>query len=217
MRQNEASFHYSMKLRCSVHDYRGRSIYLITLEVVGRRWLLGRIATDLLPAHFTVGGWSDMSFSVAGLSETELSTINELLFKPSELWCFERQCVPWCGHEFPLSRWKGALCAETNRRAREGWGSDRYNISHSWVKICESEFEGMRQEMRIVSYALLQNEAKVELFSCPRKIFLLPKGIFSVDQGNFLWCASPGILNKFSGTFELVLRSFWTSSPLALN
>jgi len=34
---------HSMKRRCFVHDYKGRSIYLITLEVAGRRRVLGRI------------------------------------------------------------------------------------------------------------------------------------------------------------------------------
>jgi len=97
-RQNEAASHHSMKRRCFVHDYKGRSIYLITLEVAGRRRLLGRVATALRPAHLTVGarefgagtpctGPSELEIplSVSGLSEAELKAVNAPLFEPSEL------------------------------------------------------------------------------------------------------------------------------------
>lgn len=84
-RQNVAAFHRSMKRRCLVHDYKGRSIYLITLEVAGRRRLLGRIATASRPVRLADGEWPEMPLSVAGLSEVELSAINEPLFEPSEL------------------------------------------------------------------------------------------------------------------------------------
>ena len=46
----------------------------------------------------------------------------------------------------------------------------------------------MRQETRPVSHTILQNEAKMELFSCPREFFLLPKRIFSLAQENFFPC-----------------------------
>ena len=84
-RQNVAAFHRSMKRRCLVHDYKGRSIYLITLSVAGRRRLLGGIVTALRSARLDDGEWPEMPLSVAGLSEVELSAINEPLFEPSEL------------------------------------------------------------------------------------------------------------------------------------
>jgi len=96
-RQNEAAFHHSMKRRCFVHDYKGRSIYLITLEVAGRRRLLGRIrgadapctgpnaAEASRPARLTEGKWPEIPLSVAGLSEEELTRVNAPLFEPSKL------------------------------------------------------------------------------------------------------------------------------------
>lgn len=84
-RQNVAAFHRSMKRRCLVHDYKGRSIYLITLEVAGRRRLLGRIVAASRPARLADGEGPEMPLSVAGLSEAELAAINEPLFEPSEL------------------------------------------------------------------------------------------------------------------------------------
>ena len=35
--RNEREFHHLMKRRCFVHDYKARSIYMVTLEVKGRR------------------------------------------------------------------------------------------------------------------------------------------------------------------------------------
>lgn len=73
-RDGPESFHHSMKRRCFVHDYKGRSIYLITLEVAGRRRLLGRIVAQ-----------EGMPLSVSELSEEVLSAVNAPLFEPSEL------------------------------------------------------------------------------------------------------------------------------------
>ena len=78
-------FHHSMKRRCFVHDYKGRSIYLITLEVSGRRRLLGRIATALQPGTGPGSASTEIPLSVSGLSEAELTAINARLFEPSEL------------------------------------------------------------------------------------------------------------------------------------
>ena len=79
------SFHHSMKRRCFVHDYRGRSIYLITLEVAGRRRLLGRILGADAPGTGPGNTATELPLSVSGLSEAELSAINARLFEPSEL------------------------------------------------------------------------------------------------------------------------------------
>ena len=96
-------FQHSMKRRCFVHDYKGRSIYLITLEVAGRRPLLGRIVTGLRPTHRTgeaqsgghrtgepprggrVAGAAAIPLAVSNLSEVELKAVNAPLFEPSEL------------------------------------------------------------------------------------------------------------------------------------
>ncbi len=90
-------FTHSMKRRCFAHDYRGRSIYLITLEVAGRRPLLGRIVTGLRPTHRTgetqgeghrTGGAAagpETPLSVSGLGEAVLKAVNAPLFEPSEL------------------------------------------------------------------------------------------------------------------------------------
>ena len=95
----------------------------------------------------------------------------------------------------------------------------------------ESEFEGMRQEIRPVPYAPLQNKAKLELFllpketislaqgnyfSCPREFFLLGKGFFFDAHLGKIWTCSPLLLNLFSVCWELVLRVLRTCSPLAL-
>lgn len=97
------AFRHSMKRRCFVHDYKGRSIYLVTLEVAGRRPLLGRIVTGLRPTHRTgeaqsgghrtgepprggrVAGAAAIPLAVSGLSEIELKAVNAPLFEPSEL------------------------------------------------------------------------------------------------------------------------------------
>ena len=54
----------------------------------------------------------------------------------------------------------------------------------------------------------LQNEAKLELFSCPRKIFLLPKRIFSLAQGNFFCWAREFSLMRISKKFDAHLGKF---------
>ena len=46
---SEAAQEPSMKRRCFVHDYKSRSIYLVTLEVAGRQPRLGRINAGLTP------------------------------------------------------------------------------------------------------------------------------------------------------------------------
>ncbi len=90
-------FTHSMKRRCFAHDYRGRSIYLITLEVAGRRPLLGRIVTGLRPTHRTgetqgeghrtdgAAAGPETPLSVSGLGEAALKAVNAPLFEPSEL------------------------------------------------------------------------------------------------------------------------------------
>lgn len=85
LRQNETAFHHSMKRRCFVHDYKGRSIYLITLEVSGRRRLLGRILGADAPGTGPGSASPEIPLSVSGLSEAELTAINARLFEPSEL------------------------------------------------------------------------------------------------------------------------------------
>ncbi len=87
------AFQHSMKRRCFVHDYKGRSIYLVTLEVAGRRPLLGRIVAGLRPTHRTdepprggrVAGAAAIPLSAGSLSEVELKAVNAPLFEPSEL------------------------------------------------------------------------------------------------------------------------------------
>ena len=79
------AFHHSMKRRCFVHDYKGRSIYLITLEVAGRQRLLGRILGADAPGTGPGSALPEIPLSVSGLSEAELSAINARLFEPSEL------------------------------------------------------------------------------------------------------------------------------------
>lgn len=39
--RNAREFHHSMKRRCFAHDYKSRSIYMVTLEVKGRGHLTG--------------------------------------------------------------------------------------------------------------------------------------------------------------------------------
>lgn len=46
---SEAAQEPNMKRRCFVHDYKSRSIYLVTLEVAGRQPRLGRINAGLTP------------------------------------------------------------------------------------------------------------------------------------------------------------------------
>ena len=79
------AFHHSMKRRCFVHDYKGRSIYLITLEVAGRQRLLGRILGADAPGTGPGSATPEIPLSASGLSEAELSAINARLFEPSEL------------------------------------------------------------------------------------------------------------------------------------
>lgn len=74
-----------MKRRCFVHDYRGRSIYLITLEVAGRRRLLGRVRGADASCAGPGVAVTEIPLSVSGLGEVELSAINAWLFEPSEL------------------------------------------------------------------------------------------------------------------------------------
>ena len=72
--RNEREFHHSMKRRCFAHDYRARSIYMVTLEVKGRRPLLGRICPEKLK-----------SLACGRLSEEEVIELNQGLFAPSEI------------------------------------------------------------------------------------------------------------------------------------
>lgn len=67
------------KQRCTANDYSDRRMYLITLEVAGRRPLLGRIEMPAL----TRGPHNP--FGAAGLSREELRAMNQGLFIPSEL------------------------------------------------------------------------------------------------------------------------------------
>lgn len=72
--RNEREFHHSMKRRCFAHDYRARSIYMVTLEVKGRRPHLGRICPEKLK-----------SLDCGRLSEEEVIELNQGLFAPSEI------------------------------------------------------------------------------------------------------------------------------------
>ena len=72
--RNAREFHHSMKRRCFAHDYKSRSIYMVTLEVKGRRPLLGRVCPEKL-----------MSLACGRLSEDEVVELNRGLFEPSEL------------------------------------------------------------------------------------------------------------------------------------
>lgn len=86
----------NMKRRCFVHDYKSRSIYLVTLEVAGRKPLLGRICPQGLTPRapnwpvagqnaFQEAGASGERARASSLSEAELREINAGLFEPSEL------------------------------------------------------------------------------------------------------------------------------------
>lgn len=72
--RNTREFCHSMKRRCFAHDYKSRSIYMVTLEVKGRRPLLGRVCPEKLT-----------SLSCGRLSEEEVIELNRGLFEPSEL------------------------------------------------------------------------------------------------------------------------------------
>ena len=72
--RNAREFHHSMKRRCFVHDYKARSIYMVTLEVRGRRPLLGWVCPEKLK-----------SLACGRLSEEEVIELNQGLFEPSEL------------------------------------------------------------------------------------------------------------------------------------
>ncbi len=85
-----------MKRRCFVHDYKSRSIYLVTLEVAGREPRLGRICPQGLTPRapnwpvagqnaFQEAGASGERARASSLSEAELREINAGLFEPSEL------------------------------------------------------------------------------------------------------------------------------------
>lgn len=91
------------KQRCTANDYTGRRMYLITLEVAGRKPLLGKIAVAgagnaRADARATrpsggaygrevphVGGLSGLRVRAANLSQEELRAANQGLFIPSEL------------------------------------------------------------------------------------------------------------------------------------
>ena len=72
--RNTREFCHSMKRRCFAHDYKSRSIYMVTLEVKGRRPILGRVCPEKLT-----------SLSCGRLSEEEVIELNRGLFEPSEL------------------------------------------------------------------------------------------------------------------------------------
>ncbi len=86
---NKESQQHSMKRRCFVHNYKGRSIYLITLEVAERKPLLGRVVTSLRPSRLMSASSAtveaEVPLSVSGLSDAELKAVNTPLFEPSVL------------------------------------------------------------------------------------------------------------------------------------
>lgn len=72
--RNAHEIRHSMKRRCFAHDYKSRSIYMVTLEVKGRRPILGRVCPEKLT-----------SLSCGRLSEEEVLDLNRGLFEPSAL------------------------------------------------------------------------------------------------------------------------------------